>query len=85
MIRNCYYIVMKRTKTERKWQSYNEVNIAGNDEEKAQLIAEYFTSVLAPEGKETNKEYPPCEMTSHVTKIEIETAAKSLKLQEWTM
>ena len=38
-------------------------NIAGSDEEKAKVIAEHLKKVLVPVGKETNKEYKPCEMT----------------------
>ena len=81
---NRYHIVMKKLKAKRKKKDTlivqdDKGGIAGNDEEKARLISEHFQKVLAPEGMETNKNYPSCRMTVPFTKDEIEKAAKSLK------
>ena len=81
---NKYFLVMKELqnkirKTETLLVKDDKGNIAGSDQEKVKLIAEHFKEVLAPKGKETNKEYKPCEMTTPFVKEEIEAAAKSLK------
>ena len=58
-----YYLVIKKLQNKNKKQPLlvedDDGKLAGNDEEKARLIAEHFERALAPIGAETNKKYQP--------------------------
>ena len=58
----------------------SEGNVASTDEQKAEIIAEHFKEMLAPEeAPENEMKYPPHPMSTPFTSTEISKATKSMK------
>ena len=81
---NRYHAVLRamnhNTSKESLYVYDKDKNIPSTDNQKANLIANHFQRVLAPDDAEpNNKSYPPCQMSTPFNEDEIKKATSSMK------